>query len=1188
MTGKTEQITKIRDYLLGKNLSEEEKNSIEESFMTSDEYFQNILIAEEDLIEEYLNNRLNSTERKDFEEKFLSTRERREKLHFETLLRNHFSEKTKSNPLKNEKEKTNRKESVPFWKKWVFSPIPVAAVVLLLLGGALVAVFYRSEDPVIASLNKAYALERPFESRVTALDYAPANNLRGKATDEKVNTISRKRAENLSLESVEKSATVQNLHNLGRVYLVEKQFDEAIMQLSKAQNIDPQNAEVLSDLGTALFEKSKILASTPDGKSFELAGQAMEEFEKALRLNPNLPEAQFNKAVCLQSRQMRREAREAWLDYLKLDSTSKWAGEARRNLELLDSQNSKLENQGDAVKDFLAAYRNGEEERGRRILNQNREMITGKLLPQQLAFLFLAKEGAERDEYLSALQYAGKLEKENFDDSFFFELATFYSSVSPENIVLLRESRKAVESGYKLSRENQYEKSLNEFSRAREIYAKTGDIWEEKICDYWIAYNIYQLSKNEESNKKFEELVEFGNSRKYSWFTSISLSRLSLNTLASNKYSKSLEYNKKALKLAEEISDLYQQQKSYLQLAELYQLLKQPAESFKNIENAFRLLDNPDASTRQKSRTYLVAAQIFYEKKQYAMAIHLLKEVLSLDEEVQEKTYSQYAYLVLSEVYDNSGDKEKAFDSAQKSLETAMTLGNEKSRTRAAAASFLQIADLQQSIGDSQEALKNYDRSIQIYETIDFPVNQYEAEKNRLTCYFENKDDQTIENEIKKVLRLFESNRRAILEEQNRNSFFDNEQNIYDLAIAYEHSKGNNEKAFDYAEESRSRSLLDIQENGAKLITEGNLPQIVFSEKSEVKPLQLNEIRAQLPEQAQVVEYSVLRDEIVMWLLTKDSFKTFSYKISSAELETKVSSFLRTIEQKNDEKDQARELYEILFQLFEEDLDKDKSVFIIPDKILFRLPFNALYSTKTDKFLIADYKILLSPSANVFLNSSKKAANYNAQSDEKLLSIGNPKFDQSLSENLPNLVSAEKEAKNIAGFYPKSEILVGEQATKDAFKKRLVESNIVHFAGHYVTNEVSPLLSSFLVAGNGEASRLTNYELLENRLDKTKLIVLSACDTGADGYFKGEGMIGAGRIFLASGVPLVVASQWKVDSDATTALMEKFHYFRKVQKMDTATALQKAQIAMLSGEKEMFRQPFYWAAFSAIGGYANF
>lgn len=1195
MTGKSKKITNIRDYLLGKQLSEEEKNSIEESFMTSDEDFQNVLIAEEDLIEEYLDNRLNSTERQYFEERFLITEERRQKLHFEKLLRKHFSEKNNPAPakndsdlLKNKQQIINKEKQPPFWRKWLFSPVPVAAIILLIITGVLLSIFYRSTDPVIASLNKAYALERPFESRITALEYAPANNLRGDAKDEKVNTASRKRAENLSLESVEKSETAQSLHNLGRVYLAEKQFDEAIARLSKAQSLDPQNAEISSDLGTALFEKSRILSSTPDGKSFDLAGQAMEQFEKALGKNPDLPEAKFNKAVCLQSRQMWREAREAWLGYLKLDSTSKWADEAKKNLELLNSQESKLENQSDAVKEFLEAYRNRDEQRGRHILNQNREMISGKLLPQQLAFLILEKEGTERDAYLAALQYAGRIEKNSFNDSFFSEMATFYSAISPENIALLREAQKSVKSGYEFIKSNQYEKSRNEFSAARALYIKTGDIWEEKICDYWIAYNTYQLTKNEESNKKFEELAEFGNARKYRWFASINFSRLGINSSVSSRYSESIKYNKKALELAQERADLYQQQKSYVQLSELYQFLKQSAESFKNIENAFLLINNPETSARQKIRTYLSAAPVFYDKKQYAIAVHSLNEALSLNEEVKEKTYDHYAYLTLSKIYDKAEDKEKAFDSARKSLESAMTLEDPKSRARTLAASLLQVADLEQSIGDSENALKNYDRSVQIYESIDFPSNRYAAEKNRLYCYFENKDDRTIENEIEKVLASFELNRKAILEEQNRNSFFDNEQSIYDLAVNYEHLKGNNEKAFDYAEESRSRSLLDIQENGAKLMTDGNLPQIVFNQDKESKPVPLNEIRARLPEQVQLIEYSVLRDEVVMWLLTKDTFKTFSYKIPNSRLEDKVDRFLQTIEQKNDGKEQGRELYEILFQPFEETLDKNKSIFIVPDKVLLRLPFNALYSAKNDNFLIADYKLLLSPSANVFLKSSERAAKYDIERDEKLLSIGNPRFDQSLLKELPNLASAEKEAREIAGFYPNSTVLVDKQATKEAFKSKLVESNIVHFAGHYVTDEASPLLSNFLVAGNGEASRLTNYELLENRLDNTKLIVLSACETNADGYLKGEGMIGAGRIFLASGVPLVIASQWKVDSDAATALMEKFHLFRKTQKMDSATALQKAQIEMLSGENPAFRQPFYWAAFSAIGGYAKF
>jgi CHAT domain-containing protein len=71
-------------------------------------------------------------------------------------------------------------------------------------------------------------------------------------------------------------------------------------------------------------------------------------------------------------------------------------------------------------------------------------------------------------------------------------------------------------------------------------------------------------------------------------------------------------------------------------------------------------------------------------------------------------------------------------------------------------------------------------------------------------------------------------------------------------------------------------------------------------------------------------------------------------------------------------------------------------------------------------------------------------------------------------------------------------------------------------------------------------------------------------------------------------VPLVVASQWSVDSDSTADLMIKFHRYRKQQNMPTVAALRQAQVDMLTNGKELFRQPYYWAAFVPVGGYANY
>ena len=87
-------------------------------------------------------------------------------------------------------------------------------------------------------------------------------------------------------------------------------------------------------------------------------------------------------------------------------------------------------------------------------------------------------------------------------------------------------------------------------------------------------------------------------------------------------------------------------------------------------------------------------------------------------------------------------------------------------------------------------------------------------------------------------------------------------------------------------------------------------------------------------------------------------------------------------------------------------------------------------------------------------------------------------------------------------------------------------------------------------------------------------------------FIAGEGAIGASRTFLAMGVPLVIASQWKVDSYATAELMIRFHYYRKIKKLLTVEALRHSQLDLLQNGE--FQHPSFWAAFTAYGGYSKF
>lgn len=236
--------------------------------------------------------------------------------------------------------------------------------------------------------------------------------------------------------------------------------------------------------------------------------------------------------------------------------------------------------------------------------------------------------------------------------------------------------------------------------------------------------------------------------------------------------------------------------------------------------------------------------------------------------------------------------------------------------------------------------------------------------------------------------------------------------------------------------------------------------------------------------------------------------------------------------------------------------------------------------------------MVYAPSASVFVLASDIAQQKSRTSTtESLMAFGDPSFDHGRHPDLPPLASAADEVTKISHAYDSSTVLTREAATKSAFLTTSDSADVVHFAGHYVAQPGSPMSSYLLFAsqaGDRSGDELTDLELAGWRLRRTRLVVLAACDSGAETWYEGEGMIGAARSMLASGVPLVVASQWAVDSAATSELMIRFHDFRRKQGQSTASALRSAQIALAEDPSQGYSSPYYWAGFGTFGGSASF
>jgi CHAT domain-containing protein len=285
-----------------------------------------------------------------------------------------------------------------------------------------------------------------------------------------------------------------------------------------------------------------------------------------------------------------------------------------------------------------------------------------------------------------------------------------------------------------------------------------------------------------------------------------------------------------------------------------------------------------------------------------------------------------------------------------------------------------------------------------------------------------------------------------------------------------------------------------------------------------------------------------------------------------------------------------------LIKPIEKFLDPSKLLCIIPDKSLNFLPFAALISSDSSRYLVEDYPLLYSPSSSVLLACTDLAKKKNTSLPERLLSIGNPRFSRNDFPELSDLPSATKEAITIGDFYSTSHNLIEKNATESVVRLELPEAEIIHLAAHGVIDENSPMNAKFLLAKpetiknkSSEADGiLTLAEIYKLKLPRTKLVVLSACQTATGVYYKGEGMMNLARPFIAVGVPLIVASLWQIDSGSTAQLMINFHKLRKRGNRYSCDALSDVQREALTQANEQFRHPYYWAGFIALGGYAQF
>jgi CHAT domain-containing protein/Tfp pilus assembly protein PilF len=220
-----------------------------------------------------------------------------------------------------------------------------------------------------------------------------------------------------------------------------------------------------------------------------------------------------------------------------------------------------------------------------------------------------------------------------------------------------------------------------------------------------------------------------------------------------------------------------------------------------------------------------------------------------------------------------------------------------------------------------------------------------------------------------------------------------------------------------------------------------------------------------------------------------------------------------------------------------------------------------------------------------------------------------------------SLPSTEREALAIKAVVPAASLLLRGQATETALKQSRAP-RILHIATHgfFLSNQEAPpvetlgvpgdnslrlpmrlsrwaakianplLRSGLVLAGVNERRSgdddgvLTALEVASLDLWGTRLVVLSACDTGIGEVKNGEGVYGLRRALVLAGSETQILSLWPVSDRETRSLMAGY-YGRLLKGEGRGEALRQIQLGMLKDAK--LQHPHYWGNFIQAGEWAN-
>ena len=390
--------------------------------------------------------------------------------------------------------------------------------------------------------------------------------------------------------------------------------------------------------------------------------------------------------------------------------------------------------------------------------------------------------------------------------------------------------------------------------------------------------------------------------------------------------------------------------------------------------------------------------------------------------------------------------------------------------------------------------------------------------------------------------------------------------------------------------ELSQRSALFKESSGQETVSYDVVQRTLAPGDAAVEIVELNEYRNGFTE----------KGSFVALLMTAKEIKVIQWG-DSKQIQDAIGSFRKNVMRQAPDND----AYSATWKILDDQLKGISQLYLSLDGDYYQMSIMSL-KDPSGKYLVDKYALR-------FVGNTKEIGSIlesdkNAVKPESAFLVGNPLFGK--NAGVPPLPGTEEEVKTIGKILSADHIKTTSLLGKDATEVKIKSVNspgILHIATHgyffadldkvrskkvlgedIMAARENPLLRSGILLANcenvfeknyepfgkGENGVLTAYEAMSLNLDKTDLVILSACETGLGTIRQGEGVYGLQRAFLISGAQSIIMSLWKVSDAATRELMTGFYtdYTRSGNKS-------KAFIEAVKQLKAKYKDPYFWGAF---------